>query len=82
MLLVPGWSVFGQTYGQLLLAKMAGFGALMACAALNKLRLTPALLRGHPVAQLRLRQSLTIEYLLIAAVLVVTAIMTGLYSPE
>jgi copper resistance protein D len=81
LLLVPGLFVFGQPYGQLLLAKITGFGALMAFAALNKLRLTPALWQNHPAAVPRLRRSLLSEYLIIAAVLGITAIMTGLYSP-
>jgi putative copper resistance protein D len=82
VLLVPGWSVFGQPYGQLLLAKMAGFGALLGFAAWNKLRLTPALLQNNSAAAPRLRRSLTVEYLIIATVLGITAVMTGLYSPE
>jgi copper resistance protein D len=79
---VPGLFVFGQPYGQLLLAKMAGFGALMGLAALNKLRLTPALRQNNPAAAPGLRRSLMSEYLIIAAVLGITAIMTGLYSPD
>lgn len=82
ILLVPGFSVFGQPYGWLLLAKAAGFAALMGFAALNKLRLTPALLQNSPAAVPRLRRSLMIEYLIIALVLAVTAVMTGLYSPD
>jgi putative copper resistance protein D len=82
VLLVPGFVVFGQPYGQLLLAKMAGFGALMGFAAWNKLRLTPALWQNNPAAAPRLRRSLMSEYLIIAAVLGITAIMTGLYSPD
>jgi putative copper resistance protein D len=82
ILLVPGWFVFGQPYGRLLLAKMAGLGALLGFAAWNKLRLTPALVRNNPAAASRLRRSLTLEYLIMAAVLVITAAMTGLYSPD
>jgi putative copper resistance protein D len=82
LLLLPGLFVFGQPYGRLLLAKMAGFAALMGFAALNKLRLTPALWQNNPAAAPRLRRSLTSEYLIIAGVLGITAIMTGLYSPD
>jgi putative copper resistance protein D len=82
VLLVPGLVVFGQPYGRLLLAKMLGFGVLLGFAAWNKLRLTPALLQNDPAAAPRLRRSLTIEYLIIAAVLGITAVMTGLYSPD
>ena len=82
LLLVPGLAVFGQTYGQLLLVKIGGFSVLMVLAGLNKVRLTPALRGNAPAAVARLRRSLLLEYLLIAAVLTVTAVMTGLYSPE
>jgi copper resistance protein D len=82
VLLVPGLVVFGQPYGQLLLAKMAGYAALLGFAAWNKLRLTPALLKNDPAAVTRLRRSLASEYVLIAAVLGITAVMTGLYSPD
>ena len=82
VLLVPGLAVFGQPYGRLLLAKMAGFGALLGFAAWNKLRLTPALLQNNSGAASRLRRSLMSEYLLIAVVLGITAVMTGLYSPD
>jgi putative copper resistance protein D len=82
ILLVPGWSVFDQPYGRLLLAKLLGFGVLMGCAALNKLRLTPGLRRNEAAAAVWLRRSLLGEYLLIGAVLAITAVMTGLYSPD
>ena len=81
-LLVPGLAVFAQTYGQLLLAKIVGFSAVLGFAALNKLRLTPALRRNKVSAIPRLRRSLTMEYGIIATVLTVTAVMTGLYSPD
>ena len=82
ILLVPGFAVFGQPYGWLLLVKIAGFAALMGFAALNKVRLTPALLQNSPAAVPRLRRSLMIEYLIIAMVLATTAVMTGIYSPD
>jgi putative copper resistance protein D len=82
VLLVPGLAVFATPYGELLLAKMLGFAVLMYFAALNKLRLTPALGRNDVGAAQRLRRTLLLEYLLIGAVLVITAFMTGLYSPD
>ncbi len=81
LLLVPGWSVFAQPYGQLLLAKIVGFCVLLGFAALNKLRLTPALRTNDPSAAPRLRRSLASEYGIVCSVLAITAIMTGLYSP-
>jgi putative copper resistance protein D len=82
VMLLPGLAVFAQPYGRLLLAKIAGFAVLMGFAALNKLRLTPALARGESAAVMGLRRSLLLEYLIIAAVLTVTAVMTGLFSPD
>ena len=82
LLLVPGFSVFARTYGQLLLAKMVGFSVLLGFGALNKLRLTPALRANDAAAAARLRRSLAGEYLIVCAVLAITAVMTGLYSPE
>jgi putative copper export protein len=82
LLLVPGFSVFAQTYGQLLLAKIVGFSVLLGFGALNKLRLTPALRQNVVSAVPRLRRSLMFEYLIICGVLAVTAVMTGLYSPD
>jgi putative copper resistance protein D len=82
LLLVPGLSVFAQPYGQLLLAKIVGFSALLGFGALNKLRLTPALRQNIGSAVARLRRSLAIEYGIMGAVLAITAVMTGLYSPD
>ncbi len=82
VLLVPGLSVFAQPYGWLLLAKMVGFSALLGFGALNKLRLTPALRQNIASAVARLRRSLAIEYGIMGTVLAITAVMTGLYSPD
>lgn len=70
------------TYGALVLAKVGGFALLMGLAALNKWRLGPALGRGDARIAAALRRSLAAEYLLIIAVLSVTAVMTAFYSPE
>jgi putative copper resistance protein D len=80
-LLLPDLAALLAPYGWLLMAKMALFAALMGLAALNRLRLVPALARGDPCATQRLRQSVAAEYVLICVVLVVTAAMTGLFSP-
>ena len=69
-------------YGLSLLAKFAGFAALMGFAALNKWRLGPAIGNGDERALRSFRRSLGFEYGLIAAVLCVTAMMTTFYSPE
>ncbi len=80
-LLLPGVAALATPYGWLVCAKALLFAGLMGLAALNRLRLTPRLARGSPEAARLLRRSLTAEYVLIGAVLVATAALTGLYSP-
>jgi len=79
VLLVPNWTVFKQPYGQLLLTKVALFAVLMALATLNKWAFGPACARGQTRA---FKRAVAVEYVLICAVLAVTAIMTTFYSPE
>lgn len=73
--LVNGWLLVGAgnlrrlpdtLYGQLLLAKLALFGAMLGLASLNRYRLTPALERSIAAADLRgalgtLQRSLAVE---------------------
>ena len=80
--LVPNLQVLQQPYGQLLAAKLVGFGLLMGLAASNKWRLVPALEAGRAGAAAQLRRAIGSEYLLIIAVLSVTAVMTAFYSPN
>jgi putative copper resistance protein D len=68
-------------YGVSLLAKVAGFGVLMGLATLNKWRFGPAIVAGHVAALRNFQRSVMAEWGLIVAVLVVTAVMTGLFSP-
>ena len=53
----------------------------MGLATLNKWRLGPAIAAGHAPALRNFQRSVVAEWSLIVAVLVVTAIMTGLFSP-
>ncbi|GAC1507354.1 MAG: copper homeostasis membrane protein CopD [Steroidobacteraceae bacterium] len=73
---------FRLAYGISLIAKFVGFATLMGLATLNKWHLGPRLASGNRRAMRSFRRSLGLEYLLIAAVLSVTAIMTTFYSPE
>ncbi len=68
-------------YGISLLLKVAGFTVLMGLAALNKWRLGPAIASGHTGSLTAFRRSVAAEWFLIAGVLAVTAVMTGLFSP-
>jgi len=80
LVLIERWATFGEGYGLLLLGKIGGFAALMGLAALNKWRYGPALAQadGNEAFQ----RTVAIEYLLICAVLMATAVMTSLFSPD
>lgn len=82
LILVPAPSGWRAAYGLLLLTKLGAFGLLLLPAAWNRWRAVPAMAvsdaRAVPMA---LRRSITIEYLLMIAVLATTAVMTGFYSP-
>lgn len=79
--LLPDWAALRRPYGLLLLTKAALFAVLLGLAALNRLRLVPALARGAQAACAALRVTLNAEYLLVMVVLTVTALMTGAFSP-
>lgn len=80
--LLPDLAALRRPYGLLLLAKVTGFCALMLLAALNRWRLGPALRTGGAAAGRRFRSVVAAEYVLIVAVLCVTAVMTSFFSPE
>lgn len=81
VLLIPAVAVLAQPYGELLLTKAVLFAVLLALGALNKWRFGPEVGRGD-MAAATFRRALVIEYILICAVLAVTAVMTAFYSPE
>jgi putative copper resistance protein D len=81
-LLLPNLAALREPYGRLLIAKVIGFALLMGLAAANRWRLGPALAKGTIQGQRRFRRSVAAEYLLIAAILTITAIMTAFYSPK
>jgi putative copper export protein len=80
LMLVDRWAVFGESYGQLLLIKLAGFMILMLFAALNKWRYAPFI--AMPAVAVAFQRAVKAEYVLICAVLTVTAIMTTFFSPD
>jgi putative copper export protein len=81
-LLLPDIAALLQPYGELLIAKVVLFAVLLGLAALNKWRFGPAMERGDTQAARGFRRSVVSEYVLIAAVLSVTAVMTTFFSPE
>jgi putative copper resistance protein D len=82
VLLLPNISALSEPYGKLLIAKVVGFAVLMGLAAANKWRLGPALVHGPVQGGQWFRRSVAAEYVLIAAVLTITAVMTSFFSPE
>lgn len=81
-LLLPNAAALREPYGQLLIAKVVGFTLLMGLAAVNKWRLGPALAQGTVDSGRRFRRAVGAEYVLIVAVLTITAVMTSFFSPE
>lgn len=71
----------GSTYGQLLLAKLTLFLAMIGCAALNRFRLTPRLAAQGAEALASLRLSIAIESLLALVVLALVAWLGMLEPP-
>jgi putative copper resistance protein D len=82
IVLLPDWNALLEPYGLLLITKVIGFVILMSCAALNKWRFGPALRRDEVSARRAFQRVVLIEYGLITTVIVVTAVMTGWYSPD
>jgi putative copper export protein len=81
-LLLPAPGVLLEPYGLLLCGKAALYALLLALASLNRWRFTPALARGEEGARGPLGRSIACEYVLIALVLVLTALLTGFFSPR
>jgi len=73
---------FFTSYGQFFAIKLGVFLGIIGFAAWNKLRLTPALLRQEPGASAHLRWSIRMESVLVALILVTTAILTTISAPE
>jgi putative copper export protein len=80
--LIDDVSVLQRPYGLLLLGKLVIFAGLLGLAALNRWRFAPVLAAAPARARSALQRSIVAEYLLIAAVLVMTATLTTLFSPE
>lgn len=69
------------TYGQFFALKLIVFAAILSLAAVNKLRLTPALLASGPGASARLRRTIGLEASLVAVIFLTTAAVTTLTAP-
>ena len=74
-------ALFGTAYGLALLAKVGVVSFLLGLAALNKLRLVPALRAEENGAAHGLRRSISLEILAVALVLLATATITSVTTP-
>ncbi|MEO1704297.1 MAG: CopD family protein [Pseudomonadota bacterium] len=74
-------ALFGTAYGLALLAKVGIVAALLGLAAVNKVRLVPALRAGSLVAAQALRRSIAWETLAVALILLMTAVLTSVTVP-
>lgn len=74
-------ALFGTAYGWTLLGKVAVVAALLGLAALNKLRLVPALAAGDPSAPPALRRSIALEGAAVILILLATATLTTVTTP-
>lgn len=80
--LIGDFSTLTTPYGLLLTGKVLVFSLLMVLAAINKMRLAPALVNADESALIQFRRIVAVEWLAIAFVLAITAAMTGLYGPD
>jgi copper resistance protein D len=80
--LLPNLAAFATPYGWLLLAKFNGFWLLIALAARNQLHWLPRLGGGGAAIRAGFCRTVGVEYALALLVVVATAVMTTLFSPE
>ncbi len=69
-------ALFGTGFGQAVLAKIGLFTGLLGLAALNKTRFVPRMLNGDAQAAKHLSISISLEWLAVLAVFLVTAVLT------
>lgn len=81
MLAINNHTLFSTAYGQFFVLKLFSVGLLLAGAGLNKLWLTPQLLKGDQLAFDRLGYSIKLEIALVSFILVLTAGFTTIVGP-
>jgi putative copper export protein len=82
VIFIRSWAELLTPYGALVLAKTASFGVLLAIAARVTWRAAPRIAAGDPTADRWLTRAVRVEWGLLAAVLMATAVMTTLFAPE
>lgn len=79
---IRSWAELFTGYGALVLAKTASFGVLLWLAALHTWRYASWIAAGDRAAARSFGRTVRVEWGLIAAVLIATAVMTTLFAPE
>ncbi|WP_092782226.1 CopD family protein [Jannaschia pohangensis] len=74
-------ALIGSAYGVTLLAKVAAVSGLLLLAARNKLWLVPAVAARDPNASTALRRTIKAELMLVAVILIATAVLTTVTTP-
>jgi putative copper resistance protein D len=69
-------ALVGTSYGQAMIIKVLLVGLLLGLAAANKLRFIPALRTGDSAVANHLSKSISVEWIVILAVLGMTAVLT------
>ena len=69
-------ALVGTSYGQAMIIKVLLVSLLLGLAAANKLRFIPALRTGDPAVANHLSKSISVEWIVILAVLGMTAVLT------
>ena len=73
-------ALIGTGYGQALIAKIMIVAVLLGLGALNKLRIVPQLKAGDVTAAVHLSRSVSLEWLAVVVILLVTAILTSVLN--
>lgn len=81
IVLLPSFADLLTPYGRLVVAKIAAFAVLLGLAALNKWRFVPGISAADPRSLLGLQRSMALEWSVMVLVFLITAVMTGLFSP-
>jgi putative copper resistance protein D len=81
VLFIRSFGELATPYGAIVLGKALAFAGLMVPAAYNKWRFGPRLNAGDAAAASALQRAVKVEWLVIALVLIATAVMTSLYAP-
>ena len=74
-------ALFGTAYGLVLLVKVVIVSVLLGIAALNKLKLVPALRAEQRGATIVLRRSISMEMFAVVLILLATATLTSVTTP-